>query len=271
MSAPMHDPALQLDIERALALLKKHNIAPLIAHDRAYTQSRGDKIQRYSGPSLIKTYGGVTDALRDPDVPGMSRPTLMAAIKNRALYKGFRWAALARDLDDGTVQDIGETIDARTLHNGLVAMLNLDKTRIVQVFCDQKATARCIERGVIGDGTSPMEDRKFSGCAAISAAIKRGTRSGGHHFMMYDDCSPELQREYLSRAELPEKRVRANGQKVDQLHPETREVVKTYACVEDVIKVVRISRLSLKTAIDKNSAVKGYMWRFSEVEGPSSG
>ena len=63
-----------------------------------------------------------------------------------------------------TVQDIGSTVVSATVQKGLVAMLDLDKKCVVQVFMDQKDAA---------------EKRHFTGCAAISNAIKRGSKLSG--------------------------------------------------------------------------------------------
>lgn len=100
------------------------------------------------------------------------------AIKANHVYKGFRWAFLERHLPDTTVQDIGETVQSQTIKKGFVAMLDLKKSKIVSVFCDQK------EAG---------QDRGFRGCAPISKAIQKGTQSGGHYFMMWHDCDEALQ------------------------------------------------------------------------------
>ena len=77
----------------------------------------------------------------------------MQSVLNKTIYKSFRWATLTRDQDDSTIQDIGDTIESKTIQKCLVAMLNMAKTQIVQVFCDQKEAA---------------ENRNFKGCAAIS-------------------------------------------------------------------------------------------------------
>jgi prophage antirepressor-like protein len=214
---------------------------------RRYTQARGPKIQRYTLDGvLVRTYPGVSDALRDPDANEPSQSALKAAIVKRTEYKGFRWANLERALPDDTVQDIGETAAGAAPRQGMVAMLQLDRTRVVQVFCDAKAAS---------------EDRHFSNGAAISAAIQRGSQSGGHYFVMWTDVAPKLQHEYLARATLPAKRVRSNGRAVEQLHPATRAVIQRFSSVEDVRKAVRISRANLDTAITHGLVANGFRWR----------
>lgn len=216
--------------------------------ERKYTQARGNKMQRYSpdGKTLLNTYPGCAEASRDPNVDSPVATVLKQAVTNRTVYKGFRWAMLERDLPDETIQDIGETSETKTMSKGFVAMLNLAKTSIIRVFMDMKDAS---------------EDRQFNGCAAISKAVKLGTKSGGHYFKMWFDCSDELKQEYLSRASLPNPRVPVNGRVIEQIHPLSGEVLKTFSSVAHVQKELRIARLSLKFALENDTVIKGFRWR----------
>ncbi len=221
----------------------------LLQDSRKHTQARGNKIQRYSkdGKTLIKTYESYVYAMRDKELADPTRNAIKEAIKTNTIYKNFRWAELDRSLPDDTIQELPDTVESKTVKIGYVAMLNLDKDKIVNVFCDQKAAA---------------EDRKFTSSASVSNAIKRGSVSGGHYFMMWHDCSSELKEEYLKTSTLPQKRVAVNGVQVEQLHPVTNEVLKYYPSCEDIVKEYKISRQTLKSAIDYNYIVKGYKWRY---------
>jgi hypothetical protein len=221
----------------------------LLQDSRQHTQARGNKIQRYSqdGKTLIKTYESYVYAMRDKELADPTRSAIKEAIKTNTIYKDYRWAELDRSLPDDTIQKLPDTIESKTIKNGYVAMLNLDKSKIVNVFCDQKAAA---------------EDRKFTSSASVSNAIKRGSVSGGHYFMMWHDCNQELKDEYLKTNTLPQKRVAVNGVQVEQLHPITNEVLKYYPSCEDVVKEYKISRQTLKSAIEYSYIVKGYKWRY---------
>lgn len=221
----------------------------LLGDFRKHTQSRGNKIQRYSpdGKTLIKTYDSFAYAMRDKDVgESTSRGCIKNAIENKLVYKDSRWAELDRNMQDETIQEIGETVESKTVKLGYVAMLNMNKDKIVNVFCDQKAAA---------------EDRKFSSGGAVSNAIKRESVSGGHYFKMWDDCSQELKDEFLLDNELPEKRIPINGKKIEQLHPITNQVIKVFTSFEDVIKDFRVSRQTLKSACNFDIICKGYKWK----------
>jgi prophage antirepressor-like protein len=221
----------------------------LFLNNRKHTQVKGNKIQRYSkdGKELLETYDSYAFAIRDSKLGDLSRNGIKTAIKTNTIYKTFRWAELNRLLPDDTVQELKDTILSKTVNIGYVAMLNLEKTKIVEVFSDQKTASA---------------NRQFANGAALSKAIRVGSKSGGHFFRMWKDCSKELQDEYLSRMELPQKRSVVNGKQIEQLHPITNTVLKTYSSVEDVIKEFQISRITLQNACIYNIITKGYKWRF---------
>ena len=220
-----------------------------VSNERKYTQSRGYKIQRYSpdGKILLKTYPGCAEVSRDTNVDNARPKQMKMAAEGRTLYKRFRWAFLDRSLPDDTVQDIGETVESKTVQKGFVAMLNLDKTKIINVFCDM---------------TAASEDRHFKNVAPVSKAVNKGTQSGGHYFMMWYDCPEILRTEYLIGNILPEPRTPSNGRPIEQLHPITDEVIKRFSSVSHVQKEMRIARISLNSAIENGTVIKGAKWRF---------
>lgn len=215
--------------------------------ERRYRQGRGQKVQRYTedGKTLLSTYEGLITACRDPCLHSPTPSQIKQAIKANHVYKGFRWAFLDRELPDTTVQDIGDTVQSQTIKKGFVAMLDLKKSKIVSVFCDQK------EAG---------QDRGFRSCAPVSKAIQKGTQSGGHYFMMWHDCDEALQAEYLKHNSLPTKRHQQRMLAVNQINPNTQDIIKQYACVADVIKEWKVSRTSLKDAIENKYLLKGFYW-----------
>lgn len=218
---------------------------------RKYTQARGSKVQRYSETCvLLETYPGCAEATRDPKLDKPVANMIKTAAAGKTLYKGFRWAMLDRHLPDDTVQDIGDTVEAKTVKRGLVAMLDLDRSKVIKVFCDHKAAA---------------EDRKFKGLAAISAAVKKKTQSGGHMWSMWYDVDEALKQAYLADHELPNPRVATNGKQIHKIHPITGDIVKSYSSAAHVMQELRVARLSLYDAISNGCILKGYKWTYAEA------
>jgi prophage antirepressor-like protein len=231
---------------------EENKIDPVIQlmDSRRYTQVRGDKIQRYSkdGNTLLETYESYSYAMRDKNLNNPTRSALKRAIENNTVYKEYRWINLKRELPDDTFQELNKTEKSSETNIGYIAMLNLDKTRIMNVFCDQKAA---------------MEDRKFTSTASISNAMKKQTISSGHYFMLWMNCDEELKIEYLKNNNLPKKRINKTTIQVEQLHPITSVFIKKFTRLEDVVKEYRISRKTLRNACMYDLVLKGYKWRFT--------
>lgn len=235
-AAPSGDPRDDLYVDPVL----------LYADNRQYAH-RGDKVQRYSldGKTLLQTYDSMISALRDTALDAPSRTRIHQAVKDGAAYKDFRWMLLDRALPDDTVQVLGETEEKMIdIRKGFVAMLNLDQTKIVEVFPNQKEAGK---------------DRQFKSSAPVCMSLKKGTQSGGHYFKMWFECSDDLKNEFLSRKELPAK-VTPGGKSVVQLHPITNQVVRVYASQCDIIKEYRFSYTSLRNVINNKFIAKGYRW-----------
>ena len=223
--------------------------ADMFTRNRNYTQARGPKVQRYTGDGELQaTYNGYTEACRDDTLPRPTPNGIKNATRDRTLYKGFRWINLDRDSDDATVQEIGPTTTTQTAHIGLVAMLDLDKKNIVDVFQDMTAAA---------------ENRKFNGVSAISLAVKRGSISGGHYFKMWHDCDADLKEAFLARSTLPNPRKRKGSINVVRVNPLT-EQEQEFGSIAEVQRKLRVSRLTLKSALVDNCILKGYRWKLVE-------
>lgn len=249
------------EVEDAAAATSTHEVEPpeidptiLHADARRFTHAKGDKVQRYSadGRNLLETYASAIVALRDANVDASSRLMIKQAAEKKTLYQGYRWAFLPRDRPDDEVQDIGETVaDTTDIRKGFVAMLNLDRDKIMEVFADQKAASKA---------------RHLSSGASLSHAIHRETQCSGHYWRMWSDCGEALRAEYMSRSDLPDKRVKSNAQEIEKLHPVTGQVLKRYASVADVLKDHAFARASLRSACDLGYIAKGYKWRMVQPD-----
>ena len=141
---------------------------------------------------------------------------------------------LDRNLPDTTTQCIGETNDSRRLFKGMIAALNVSKTRIDILFADQRAAA---------------DYWKFKGLAAISTAMKMSQtntprRTQGHFLVYWDDCSKDLQDSWHAHGRpMPDERPSANS--IQMNVTDISGVTKMYSSVAAVQKALRISRATI--------------------------
>ncbi len=78
---------------------------------------------------------------------------------------------------------------------------------------------------------------------------------------MWFDCDPDLKREYLSREQLPSKRMACNAIAVHKLNPITKTIVKIYSSMEEVLKDYKSSRATIKNASDNDFIICGFKWK----------
>lgn len=218
---------------------------------RKHTQTKGPKVQRYSkdGKKLIKTYVSPIEATRDSSIPDTSQAQIRRSVAENTVYKGFRWAYLKRAEEDHTVQILAKTSVKKgsNVNVGLIAMLDLDKTKIVNVFENAKEAAK---------------NRKFKSGAPISKSMRQGTQSGGHYFKLWRDCEKSLKEDYLNSGNiLPVRKPTKNSKQVEQM--DKNGTVEIYGSVQAVIKKYHISRKTLYDAITHEYPCKGYKWKYA--------
>jgi len=203
-------------------------------------------IQQYDlDGNLIKYYESFIDLIRD--IPGTSVSGLKHSIGNSSVYHGFRWKIIEKTEDPSVKYDIGETTDIVISRREFIAHINIDKTRIMDVYSEQKEFA---------------EKYKLSN-SAVCCAIKRGSRTQGGHLMFYDDCPIEMREEYEKNHKLPEKPIISGGMTVSKIDKNTNVVLKIYNSISDAIKENPMSRLSLQTASNNNTVHNGFLWKIS--------
>ena len=209
--------------------------------------AKGFKIQRYNvDGTLVETYQGEVDVLRR--FPGITPALLKRAIQTQTVYKDFRWMFLSKDKSNNEVQEIGDahgTVQDQ-YRLGPIAVLMLDKSRIVQVFTTQKSVA---------------EHFKFKGNSAVSQALKRKNICRGHYLQMWDDCNTDLQEDFLSRHCLPDPPSHGSGQQVAKLHPITLKPLKIYTSYGHATRINHFGSKTLRRAIADGEMLQGFRWK----------
>jgi len=216
---------------------------------RNNTQQR--KVQQYDPKTLtlIKTFDGIMEVLRT--YPEMSQWGIKTNALNNTVYRDYRWYLI--DPDAEWIQyEIPPTVerDVKSSASQYVAKLDKDKKRIENVYISQAEAARA-------NGIQRYQ--------TVCDRVKSGKmyRKGKCYYMFFKDCSEELQSEFIAREQLPEMAYR-DGKKISQLHPKTREVVRTFNSITDVRKHFCISHEKIKLACENGEKRKGYFWKYAD-------
>jgi hypothetical protein len=238
-------------IEPSLTALQQRAEALRLAQERPSTVTRGEFVQRYDPDThlLLDHFAGPTEAIRQFEA-GCPQ-NLMKAVKERTIYKGYRWASVPRDGDPTVVQDIGENVASRQGGGGMVAVYSHDETRIEHVFPDQLTT---------------KDHLKVKAAATVSQAISSNLarKCAGVYLQLWVNVPENLKEKYLETKLLPEPAERKGGRPVLQLDMHTGQVIKRHGNIATVAKDFRMSHMTVKKACDTGEAHGGFRWKFVE-------
>lgn len=184
------------------------------------------------------------DAIRK--IPELAKEGLKISAENHTIYHGYRWHFIPREAEN-IKYNIPPTRFIRSSTARHVAMLDIDKKKIVQVFASQQEAAIA---------------RKLKKKTAINNAINKGTLCSGHYFKFFEDCEEELKVEYLARETLPNF-ILPKGIPVLQISPQTNIVVAQFDSIASVLKQFHMSRNTLKRCCGNGDVHKGFQWRFA--------
>jgi prophage antirepressor-like protein len=235
---------IQIQNNLPITVVKEVPIEPV--NNKQRNISKGYKIQKYTPDGqLVCTYNGLVVAVRQEK--NGSESGIRKAIHRNSLYKDHRWMFLERNLPDDTIQDIGETTKIVKQNLELIAMLDIKKEKIMQVFPDQISAAHA---------------RNLVSTCGIYNSIKKGRVCSGHYFCHYSKCSDELKAEYLLTNKLPERKKRHNSITVKKLHPITREVLEVFQSYTDITKKYQITMDKIKQVIENDDVYKNFKWSY---------
>lgn len=211
---------------------------------KAREHTRSPKVYQYNPETLelIQIYDSIINVIRE--FHSSSPSALKLAAKNNTIYKDFRWLLVDRNTTDVPV--LPPTVESRTQAIEYIAMIDIQQTKILNVFPSQKEAAMA---------------RNLAGFSTISRAIKKKSISSGHYWNLFHRCSQEMRDEYLKTNTLPEQHVKSNGISVIQIHPVTNEEIKEYKSITEVVKKFQMSRISLIKASETNEIHNGFRWK----------
>jgi hypothetical protein len=208
--------------------------------------TRQRKVQQYDPKTLklIKTFDGVMETIRT--FKQMSFVGLKDAILKNTEYYNYRWYFIANDAEHKEYE-IPPTVKSISSVSQYVALLNFYKNRIENVYISQAEAARQLNI-----------KRKQS----VNDSINIGTFVKKQYFFkFFYECDKSMQDDYLNRNEgkLPEP---TNiGINIEQINIKTKQVIKTFNSIADVLKEFCISRASLKEHCTSGEPYKGFIWQ----------
>ena len=211
---------------------------------KAREHTRSPKVYQYNSETmeLIQMYDSIINVIRE--FHSSSPSALKLAAKNNTIYKGFRWLLVERNTNE--VPILPPTVESRTQAIEYIAMIDIQQTKILDVFPSQKEAAMA---------------RNLAGFSTISRAIKQKSISSGHYWNFFHRCSQEMRDEYLKTNMLPKQHVKSNGISVIQVHPVTQEEIAEYKSITEVLKKFQMSRVSLVKAAETNEIHNGFRWK----------
>uniref|UniRef100_A0A6C0IG14 Restriction endonuclease PvuRts1 I-like N-terminal domain-containing protein n=1 Tax=viral metagenome TaxID=1070528 RepID=A0A6C0IG14_9ZZZZ len=209
---------------------------------------RSPKVYQYDPITLefIQMYDSIITFTRHFN--SSSGSAVREAYRNNRTYKGFRWMLADRNITEIPVPP--PTVETRTQSIEFIAMIDIKKTKIMEVYASQKDAAM---------------SRNLAGFSTISRAIKEDRVSSGHYWNFFDKCSQEMRDEYLSTRTLPEPYIKVNGTSVIQINQATNEHIKTYKSITEVLKKFQMSRGSLTRASENNEIHNGFKWQIVQA------
>ena len=210
--------------------------------------SNGPIVQIYHKDNLkkvVQVYNSIMEATREFNYNDKtaSFTAIKKAYQHKTLYLDYRWHFITnrQELDLQKARDIGETVIIQERNQGQVAMLNIDKTKIIKVFKLSKDAAKEI----------------LQHPSAVCSAIKHGTPLNNHYWIRWENVTSSLQNKYIEVNTLPIKQKNVRGTKIKLLHPVTNEIVKIFSSYTDIQKEMKISARKIKELIESNETYNG--------------
>ena len=142
----------------------------------------GPRLQKINPETmnLLKVYESVTECLNESNNT-LRAPGLKKAIAENTVYNGYRWMYVDRNKDPNVLVNVPETKVTRVQNLGCIAKVNIDKTKILNVYLNRKTAA--LENG-------------YQSSSALDNPVKNGTITNGFIYMLYQNCDDNLREDF---------------------------------------------------------------------------
>lgn len=173
-------------------------------------------------------------------------PALTFACERHSVYCEHRWFCIDEsDPAPMCPREIPATVEFPKRHSGPVAKLSKDGSTIVKVYPS-------LEKAAI--------DMDMKQSAAITIAMQTFGTAHGFKWMSYDTCTDAMKDAYDGEV-VYEKAQHGIVSTVQQIDPKTKEIIKTYASLQDACNEWETCHKTLNRKSDKNEVYKGFLWR----------
>jgi len=201
----------------------------------------GPRLQKIQPENLqlVKVYETVSEAMKEN--ANIKRPSINKAIIENTIYCGYRWLLVDRDLDPNIIHNITPTKQTKIQSLGYIAQLNIDKTKITNVYLDRKTAAHF---------------NGYETSSALDNPVKNFTLTKGFYYTLYDDCDITLREEFEVKNDEP--LLYKNG--VGQFDAQNN-LIREFSCKYDCIKTLSMSDKTLAKAIEKNISYNGFFFK----------
>ena len=194
---------------------------------------------------VVQVYNSITEATREFNYNNKtaSFTAIKKAFQHKTIYLDHRWHFILNRQEPNLhdPRDIGNTVITQEKNQGQVAMLNIDKTKVIKVFELAKDAAKEI----------------LQHPSAMCSAIKHSSPLNGHYWLRWENVDASLQDDFLQSNILPNKKANVRGIKIQQLHPTTNEIIKTFASYTEIQKELKISIKKIKELVENNETYQG--------------
>jgi len=201
----------------------------------------GPRLQKINPETfqLIHVYETVSECMNENNK--IKRPSLSKAISENTVYEGFRWLLVDRNLDATKITKIEPTKATIAKSPGYIAKLNPEKTEILNVYLDRKTAS-------LNNG--------YESTSALDIPVKQFKVSRGYYYLLYDNCDDNLKNNFTNKYGEP--LLYKDG--VGQYNSEN-QLVNSFACKYDCIRILKISDKTLAKALDKGQLYEGHYYR----------
>lgn len=201
----------------------------------------GPRLQKINPETfqLVQVYECVTDAMNENT--DIKRPSIMKAINENTIYRGFRWLLVARNDDPNVIHLIEPTKVISEKNIGYIAKLNSDKSEILNVYLDRKTAATL---------------NNYQSSSALDNPVKNETLSKGNYYILYEKCNENLIENFEEQYGEPLLYKCGVGQ-----YDLNNNLIKTFENKFTCLKTLKMSDKTLTKALLNNTQYNGYYYR----------